>query len=125
MYFAAASPKHVADEEESLFPRLRQSSDPAAAEGLEMLALLEEDHHRANERHRAVEALAQRWLERGVLDPSDAQALRDHLSALRALYEPHIAVEERELFPAAARLLSADELAQIGCEMAKRRSRRG
>ena len=29
-YFRTAAPRHSADEEESLFPRLRASSDPAA-----------------------------------------------------------------------------------------------
>ena len=34
-YFATAAPRHTADEEDSLFPRLRESSDPAALRALE------------------------------------------------------------------------------------------
>ena len=50
--------------------------------------------------------------------------LRGHLAALRALYQRHIDVEDRELFPAAARLLCATQIADIGREMAERRSGR-
>jgi hemerythrin-like domain-containing protein len=123
-YFSTAAPTHTADEEESLFPRLRQTADPAAAAALETVAELEHDHHIAAEHHGAVDEMVRRWLERNVLEPGEARALREHLSALCALYERHISIEDREVFPAAARLLSPEEIAQIGVEMAGRRSRR-
>jgi hemerythrin-like domain-containing protein len=50
-----------------------------------------------------------------------AGALRAHLVALQAIYHPHIEVEDRELFPTAARLLSASEIHEMGCEMVARR----
>jgi hemerythrin-like domain-containing protein len=43
------------------------------------------------------------------------------LTQLQRLYERHIAVEDRELFPAAARVLGANDIQQIGREMASRR----
>ena len=43
------------------------------------------------------------------------------LSTLQAIYKDHIGIEDRELFPAAARLLSSSELMAVGLEMAARR----
>src|SRR5512146_776128 len=53
-YFATAAPKHTADEEESLFPRMRRSGgshNPDAARALETVARLERDHDAAGEQH--------------------------------------------------------------------------
>ena len=120
-YFAVAAPKHTADEEVSLFPRLRATGDPAAAEALALLDRLEHDHDDAEAHHGAVERLVRRWLSDDRLEPSEAAELRERLTKLTALYRRHIAVEDQELFPAAARLLGAAELRQIGREMASRR----
>jgi hemerythrin-like domain-containing protein len=120
-YFATAGPRHTADEEESLFPRLRASGDPQAAAALESVARLESDHRAAEGHHAAVDGLGRRWLEDGRLTEPDAAALVEHLDALQKIYGAHIAVEDRELFPAAARFLARDELEQVGREMAKRR----
>jgi hemerythrin-like domain-containing protein len=120
-YFATAAPKHTADEEESLFPRLRATNDPGAAEALERVARLERDHDEAERHHQAVDALVRRWLDGDGLPAEDAESLSAHLAALRAIYGPHIALEDRELFPAAARLLAPDVLAEVGREMADRR----
>ncbi|OFW48160.1 MAG: hypothetical protein A3G77_04830 [Acidobacteria bacterium RIFCSPLOWO2_12_FULL_68_19] len=120
-YFATAAPKHKADEEESVFPRLRRSREPEAARVQELLARLENDHGAAEEHHRAVDVLVRRWLGDERLDPEDVSQLATRLAALDAIYRPHIAVEDNELFPAAARLLSAHELQEIGREMAARR----
>src|SRR5262245_54334049 len=46
-YFATAAPRHTADEEESLFPRLRAAADPAVQHALEIVDRLEHDHERA------------------------------------------------------------------------------
>jgi hemerythrin-like domain-containing protein len=123
-YFAAAAPKHTADEEESLFPRLRQSGEPAALKALQTLERLEGDHQDAERHHDAVDALGRRWLADGSLSSRDADALRDHLAALQAIYREHIAIEDRDLFPAAARVLSAADVSAIGREMAARRARK-
>jgi hypothetical protein len=45
-YFKIAAPTHTADEEISLFPRLPNSDDPAAAEARRVLERLEADHER-------------------------------------------------------------------------------
>jgi hemerythrin-like domain-containing protein len=123
-YFAQAAPRHTADEEQSLFPRLRASNDPAALDALATVERLERDHEVADAHHAAVDGLVREWLAAGALPPARLSELRDRLAALRAIYEPHIAVEDRELFPAAGRLLSKDDVAAIGREMAERRSLR-
>ncbi len=120
-YFKTAAPRHSADEEESLFPRLRSSQDPQARAAVARLDMLEADHRVAEDHHDAVDVLARRWMRRGTLRAGDARSLREHLVALERLYRQHIAVEDRELFPAAARLLSASELEAVGREMAARR----
>src|SRR5215467_13284459 len=44
-YFAQAAPKHTADEEESLFPRMRQNNSPEIQSAFSKLDKLEDDHH--------------------------------------------------------------------------------
>ena len=121
-YFATAAPKHTADEEESLFPRLRASADAATAQALDTVARLERDHDEADWHHRAVDTLVRRWLAENRLNDGDLDGLREHLAALETIYQEHIAIEDRELSPAASRLLSPSEIRAIGREMAARRA---
>jgi hemerythrin-like domain-containing protein len=121
-YFAVAAPKHTADEEVSLFPRLRNSDDPALAEALASLDSLEHDHEEANTHHAAVDELVRQWLANDRLSSSAAGELRERLARLQALYERHIRVEDREVFPAAARALNRTQIQEIGGEMAARRN---
>ncbi|MGE0705434.1 MAG: hemerythrin domain-containing protein [Vicinamibacterales bacterium] len=123
-YFATAAPKHTADEEQSLFPRLRDSPDPAAAAAMVLVDRLERDHHEADVHHSAVATLVRRWLAEDHLSPSEARELRERLAQLQRLYQRHIMVEDEELFPAAARVLDGAQLRQIGREMAARRQLR-
>ena len=120
-YFATAAPRHTADEEESLFPRLRSCGDPEAASALDAVERLESDHRAAEEHHAVVDGFGRRWLMEGTLGAAEAATLVRHLEALQRIYGAHIAVEDRELFPAAARLLSAGDLEAMGREMADRR----
>ena len=119
-YFSTAAPKHTADEEESLFPRLK-----AAGPGdrtLDLLASLEREHAEADGHHHAVETIGRQWLATGTIDIVTAADLRRHLDGLRAIYQHHIGLEDNELFPAAAAALSAGDLQAVGREMAARRS---
>lgn len=120
-YFRTAAPRHSADEEESLFPRLRSASDPAAKDALARLDSLEADHRVAEDHQDAIDVLGRRWLRQGALRAGDARSLREHLVALERLYRHHIAVEDRELFPAAERVLKPADLEALGREMAARR----
>jgi hemerythrin-like domain-containing protein len=114
-YFRNAAPKHTADEEESLFPRMR------AAGALAGLNDLESDHQVADAAHREVDALGRHWLELGRLPEEQAQRMTRLLRLLAEMYARHIAVEDNEIFPEAARVLGAEELAEVGREMKTRR----
>jgi hemerythrin-like domain-containing protein len=118
-YFRTAAPKHTADEEQSLFPRLRASGQAEAA--LDCLAQLESDHQAAGRDHGTVDSLGIRWLGEGKLTARQAKEMKQALKRLARLYASHIAIEDMELFPLAARVLRADELAEVGREMADRR----
>lgn len=120
-YFATSGPRHTADEEESLFPRLRASSDSRAASARETLRGLEADHRDAERRHAEVERLVRRWIQDDMLPPGDTDLLRSHLDALASTYERHIHVEDHDLFPAAAQVLSSEDIEKVGREMAQRR----
>jgi hemerythrin-like domain-containing protein len=120
-YFATAAPRHTADEEESLFPRLRACGDRAAAAALETIERLEGDHADAERRHAAVERILRQWIADGQLDADAVSELNAHVASLQTIYHEHIAIEDTQLFPAAARVLRREELAEIGDEMAARR----
>ncbi len=120
-YFTVAAPRHTEDEEVSLFPRLRENTGPALAGALDALDTLERDHDVADTDHAAVDVLVRRWLTDGHLPESETDELRDRLARLQALYRRHIAIEDQEIFPAAARALGDEQIRQIGSEMAGRR----
>lgn len=120
-YFEQAAPHHTADEEASLFPRLRQSDDPQARAVLERVEALEADHRAAKAQHERIDALFDAWLEAGDISQEARRELTDRLRQLRKLYEAHIHLEDDEVFPAALRLLDAAQLQAIGVEMAQRR----
>lgn len=121
-YFKEAAPKHTADEEESLFPRMRASQHPEANESLSDLDHLHADHVQVNENHRVMDELFRRWLADGLLSASDVTRLTSLLHSLRETYARHIKEEESQVFPAAARILTTTDLRDVGLEMAKRRS---
>lgn len=118
-YFRNAAPKHTADEEDSLFPRMRASAGADAA--LECLARLEGDHQTASHEHETVDAIAGEWLRLGSLPAARALELNEAVERLSALYARHIAIEDTELFPLAGRMLDAAALNDVGREMADRR----
>ncbi|HET6880391.1 MAG TPA: hemerythrin domain-containing protein [Pirellulales bacterium] len=120
-YFTVAAPRHTADEEESLFPRLRVATDPQARQAIDALSRLEADHDRADDCHAEANALADRWLAEGTLDGSDAERLVELLETLAAIYAAHIAVEDSTVFPAAGEALDSSQIEAIGREMAARR----
>ena len=122
VYFATAAPKHTADEEDSVFPRLRRSQHPEAERALDIVAALERDHEDAGRLHATVDSLVRRWLSEGQLSTADVADLGRNMDALQTIYRRHIDVEDRDLFPAAARAFSAEDLRAIGREMAARRT---
>ena len=120
-YFREAAPKHTADEEESLFPRLRQVHHPDIQCALARLEELENDHRWAAPLHAEIERLGQHYLSRGTLSPTDGEGFRKAVASLTSMYQHHISVEDDVVFPVAARLLSSAQRAAIADEMATRR----
>jgi hemerythrin-like domain-containing protein len=121
-YFRESAPKHTADEEESLFPRLRKMHLPDVETAIERLELLEHDHALAGSLHAEVEDLGQEYLEVGSLERNGVEAFRNAISGLVSIYKQHISIEDDLVFPLAARLLSPTAKAAIADEMAGRRN---
>lgn len=116
-YFDTAAVHHHADEEVDLFPALIESMAGSDAVCLrELVAALTADHRELERRwrglRRALEALA---------NGHGATLAADEVQAFVQRYQEHIAREEAELLPMAARLLSDAELDRIGLAMRARR----
>ena len=120
-YFRDAAPKHTADEEESLFPRLRGLAHPQVDAAIRQLDPLERDHERANSLHAEVDQLGRHCLQQGVLRPEEAKRFRELVSQLASIYSQHIRIEDEVVFPIAGRALSSTEKSAIAAEMADRR----
>jgi hemerythrin-like domain-containing protein len=120
-YFRNAAPRHTADEEESLFPRLRQIDEQRVKDALAKMQELEDDHVQANGWHDEVDRLGRRWLADGTLAREEAERLTDVLARLTALYEHHLPLEDETIFPLATAVLPHTEKARMGVEMAQRR----
>lgn len=117
-YFDTAAPLHHADEEQNLFPALIDSMAGSDAVCIRELTEGLTRQHRQLEAHwRRVHAAL-----RGLIDAGDAAALTAvDVEALSTLYAEHMALEERELLPMAARLLGDDVLDEVGRAMRERR----
>lgn len=121
-YFANFAPRHTADEEQSLFPRMRSSGDPDAREVMADLECLENDHRGCEALHSLVDRVVRSWLETGRLDDAQRERLRAALDELEKAYAAHIQLEEDEVFVVAVRILKSEQIREIGEEMRKRRS---
>jgi hemerythrin-like domain-containing protein len=118
-YFRTGGQRHTQDEEESLFPRLRGLVEPSA---LQALGDLEQEHSEATALHADVDLLFRGWIESGYLSDAARQRLLSETDRLQGLYKGHIQVEESMVFPRAAAVLSAENIAEMGSEFRTRRS---
>jgi hemerythrin-like domain-containing protein len=112
-YFDTAAPNHHADEEASVFPRLMIAASGRADT---LIAELEGEHA----------TLAAHWRHlrpqlAGIAAGARANLSPKQVADVRGVYAAHIAREENELIPLAARTFDAAMLAAIGNEMAARR----
>jgi hemerythrin-like domain-containing protein len=120
-YFANFAPRHTADEEESLFPRLRRCAGPDASAARAELERLEEEHRWGETCHALVDRQVRAWLAAGRVGEQERTTLRQALDYLAAMYAGHIRREEEQLFVLAGRLLDDGQLHEIGEEMRRRR----
>jgi len=118
-YFKIGGRRHTADEEESLFPRMRAEKRTAGA--VKELDALETQHREADDLHLAVDKLYSRWVEGNALSAEDEEWLRAATRRLKQLYEGHIKIEESLVFPRAAETLDKDAIAMMGEEFRARR----
>lgn len=120
-YFDTSARHHHEDEEVDLFPALLESmagSDAVCLRGL--IDALCADHRALETRWQALrEVLTQ------VVEGAAATLRPDDVRGFVGLYELHIAREEAELLPMAARLLGDAELDRIGLAMRARRGLAG
>lgn len=112
-YFDTAAHNHHADEEESLFPRLAAVRPEAA----KLTVTLGREHA----------VLAERWarlrpLLGAIAAGSGAYLPIQGVEQFCAAYASHIAREDGELLPQAMAVLDSARLAEIGAEMAARRT---
>lgn len=121
-YFRDAAPKHTADEEESLFPRLRQMHHPELQAAIQTLEPLEHEHRRADALHAEVDRLGRTCLEHGPLSREETHVYRQALAELQSIYKEHIRIEDEVVFPVAGKTLSPADKVAIAAEMAARRS---
>jgi len=116
-YFDTSARHHHADEERDLFPALLQSAPPAELAALRALIDALQAQHR--ELEQAWSAL-RRTLE-GVSQGTARELDTAEVGRLVELYRSHIAREEAELLPLAARILPAAQLDGVGRAMRLRR----
>jgi hemerythrin-like domain-containing protein len=115
-YFRDSGPRHNSDEEQSLFPRLKDMPGLQAD-----IVRLAGEHQEADELHSEIAELFNAWLDGQTPSSEDARGLREMTHRLAELYREHILVEEDHVFPTAARSLDSDTLAAIGREFQQRR----
>jgi hemerythrin-like domain-containing protein len=111
--------RHTADEEQSLFPRLRAAAITGDSEDL---IALEDNRCETDPLHTMVETLYSTWISAGELSPEDQLRLQSYTEQLKRLFERHIQVAEQTVFPRAQRVLDGRAIATIGQEFRARRS---
>lgn len=117
-YFNESGPRHNMDEEESLFPRLRELG---AAAVLGDVQRLESEHVEAGALHRETEQLYSKWIAEATLDAATTMRLLAITDQLKQIYRKHIHIEEEVVFPFAANLLDRDAVSAMGSEFKLRR----
>lgn len=116
-YFDTSARHHHEDEEHDLFPALlKHATGDALAQVTGLVAQLLREHRLLEQRWLRVRAVLQE-----VAQGHAAPLAAEEVEALATLYESHIASEEGELLPLAARLLSGAPLEAIGRAMRERR----
>jgi pyridoxamine 5'-phosphate oxidase len=114
-YFDTAARTHHEDEEEDLLPRMMAAATMSRGSSLTRMVADIATEHREMDRS---------WTElRAALQEVLANQPLDHLLVDRfiKLYRAHILMEEANVYPLAEMLLSRQDLADIGANMAQRR----
>jgi hemerythrin-like domain-containing protein len=110
---------HTADEEDSLFPRLRPKLSP---EELSFLDGLENQHVEAEAIYAELRRIVGEISSEPRVPGRLVDSYRDCAERLRGLYREHIESEDKILTPIARRALSESDLADLTEEMRRRRA---
>ncbi len=120
-HFATAGIKHTADEEQSLFPRMRVYKTQIVSDVFAVVDQLEDQHKRAESIEKSLSQVFNRMLADDELDSNKVELFGDLSESIYDLYRPHIQMENEFVFPAAGKILSQEELLEVGKEMYQRR----
>jgi len=121
-YFRSAAPRHTADEEQSLFPRMRQVDSPQVKQAMAEIDRLESDHRKAEAAHARLDELGRQWLGDGTLSGESLAEFQGLLDELTQAYGEHIPIEDENVFVLAKRVLTGEQLRAVGNEMKQRRT---
>ncbi len=117
-FFETSGAWHTADEEQSLFPRMRAALRP---EELAYLDHLEAQHEEAEGEFAKLKAIAAQMAEQPAPEPALVESYRDTVGRLSRLYRQHIQSEDETLTAMGKRVLTPEDLAAIAAEMKHRR----
>jgi len=113
--------QHTMDEEDSVFPRLRER---VSADQVAYLDSLEQDHEHAESVLASLRLLVQEAVRQSPVEPTLIDRYRACAEDLRLLYRRHIRSEDEILTAMAKQNLSQKEIAEISDEMRTRRQSR-
>lgn len=117
-YFTVALPLHVADEDQSILPRLRGRS-LEVDEALREMAREHQDHR---DPIAQLSSLCERIAARPAVRPALRAEMTQVVTELDHAFAAHLAREEAVIFPAIRRLLDGDRQAEILAELRGRRA---
>jgi len=120
-YFRSAAPRHTADEERSLFPRMREVDNPQVKQAMAEIDRLESDHRKAEAAHARLDELGRQWLVEGTVSGELLAEFQGLLDELAQAYSEHIPIEDDSVFVLATRVLTGEQLRAVGNEMKQRR----
>ena len=120
-HFATTGMKHTLDEDESLFPRIREYNGTVVSEVFDVVGQLEIQHKRAASIEVSLGKMSLDMATDEELDENKLDLFSDLSESLYDLYRPHIQMENEFVFPTAANILSNDDLLAVGREMYQRR----
>jgi len=120
-YFRSAAPRHTADEERSLFPRMREVDNPQVKQAMAEIDRLESDHRKAEAAHARLDELGRQWLVEGTVSGESLAEFQGLLDELAQAYSEHIPIEDDSVFVLATRVLTGEQLRAVGNEMKQRR----
>ncbi len=118
-YYTVALPLHEADENESVYPRLKRALPPGELAHANQQML--EQHAGINA---SVAELVPMWqqIERDPQSQNElGERLRLRTEHLRALWNVHLTLEEEQVIPAMRKYLAAADMSAIAQEMRDRR----